>query len=82
MNEAILATLYAYRLIGDEYFLKWFQKIDEYSFRHFKDQEYGEWFAYPNRQGRTDTHPKRGQMEMLFSSPTVFIVSDRTNAII
>ena len=74
-NEAILATLYAYRLIGDEYFLKWFQKIDEYSFRNFKDQEYGEWFAYLNRQGEPTHTLKGGKWKCFFHLPRCLLLA-------
>jgi N-acylglucosamine 2-epimerase len=73
-NEAILATLFAYRLTKDHYFLDWFHKIDEYTFSHFRDPEYGEWFAYLNRQG-TPTHMlKGGKWKCFFHLPRCLLL--------
>ena len=58
-NEAIIASLYAYKLTGREVFKDWFKKLDEWTWKHFPDPEYGEWFAYLNRRGEP-THMLKG----------------------
>jgi len=50
-NEAIYATLLAYYLTGDEAFAKWYEKVRDWSYKHFPDGEYGEWFGYLHRDG-------------------------------
>ena len=62
-NEAILATLFAYRLTREEYFLKRFLEIDRWAWSHFRDPDYPEWFAYLNRRGEPTHLLKGGQVE-------------------
>ena len=51
-NEAIIATLMAYRLTGDEKYARWHAMIHDWAYAHFPDPEYGEWFGYLHRDGR------------------------------
>jgi N-acylglucosamine 2-epimerase len=74
-NEAILATLFAYRLTGDREFLEWFYKLDDYSFKHFSDPEFGEWFAYLNRQGEPTHMLKGGKWKCFFHLPRFLLMS-------
>lgn len=74
-NEATVAALYAYRLTGEERFLEHFKTVDEYSFRHFRDPEYGEWFAYLNRQGQPNNMLKGGKWKTFFHLPRCLLVS-------
>ncbi|MDR0931522.1 MAG: AGE family epimerase/isomerase [Victivallales bacterium] len=73
-NEALIATLYAYRLTGDEYFLQKFIEIDQYSFAHFKDPDYPEWFAYLNRRGEATHMLKGGKWKTFFHLPRALFV--------
>lgn len=50
-NETIIATLLAYKVTGNEKYLKWHQLVHDYSYRHFHDGKYGEWFGYLHRDG-------------------------------
>jgi len=50
--EALYALLLAYAESGDGWFLQAYEKVHAYSFSHFADPEYGEWFAYLDRTGR------------------------------
>jgi N-acylglucosamine 2-epimerase len=50
-NEAIIATLLAYTLTGNEKYAKWHKMVHDYSYSHFHDNEYGEWFGYLHRDG-------------------------------
>lgn len=60
-NEALISTLMAYGLTGDEKYWNWFEKIHEYAFSHFPDVEYGEWYGYLHRDG-TVSHTQKGSM--------------------
>jgi N-acylglucosamine 2-epimerase len=60
-NEAIIATLMAYQLTGDEKYARWHQMIHDWSYAHFPDPEYGEWFGYLHRDGRISV-PLKGNM--------------------
>jgi N-acylglucosamine 2-epimerase len=59
--EAIIATLLAWSLTGDEKYARWHQQVHEWSFRHFADPEFGEWYGYLHRDGRVSA-PLKGNM--------------------
>ena len=44
-DEALIATLMAYRMTGGAKYLAWHEKLREWSFGKFGDGEYGEWFG-------------------------------------
>jgi N-acylglucosamine 2-epimerase len=68
-NEALLAALYAYRLTGEKIFAEWFEKIDAWTWAHFPDPEYGEWFGYLNRRGEATHLLKGGKWKTFFHLP-------------
>ena len=68
-NEAILATLYAYSLTREQSFLRWFEKLDEWTWSHYPDPEYGEWFAYLDRRGERTHSLKGGKWKTFFHVP-------------
>jgi N-acylglucosamine 2-epimerase len=63
--EAILSSLYAYLGTGDEEYLYRHQQISEWTYAHFPDKEYGEWYGYLHRDG-TVAQPAKGN---LFKGP-------------
>lgn len=50
-NEAIIATLLAYTLTGDEKYAKWHKMVHDYAYDRFHDKQHGEWFGYLHRDG-------------------------------
>lgn len=60
-TEAQIATLYAYILTGDEKYIDWYQKVDDWAWKHLKDNEYPEWFGYLHRDG-TVAQPAKGNI--------------------
>lgn len=60
-NEALIATLTAYKLTKDEKYWEWFKKLHDYIFSHFPDKEYGEWYGYLHRDG-TVSHTQKGSL--------------------
>ncbi len=50
-NETIYATLLAYHLTKEKKYLEWFDKVLDWSYKHFPDKKYGEWFGYLHRDG-------------------------------
>ena len=55
-SEIIYSTLLAYRLTGRPALLDWFEKAHAWTFEHFADPDFPEWFSYPDRSGKpTDT---------------------------
>ena len=60
-NEAIIATLLAYQLTGDEKYATWHGQIHDWAHQHFPDREFGEWFGYLHRDGRISV-PLKGNL--------------------
>lgn len=63
--EAIIASLYAYLATGDDEYMYRHQKISEWTYAHFPDSEFGEWYGYLHRDG-TVAQPAKGN---LFKGP-------------
>jgi N-acylglucosamine 2-epimerase len=57
-TEAIYALLLAYYLTNRERYLKWFDKVHDWSFKHFPDHRYGEWFGFLSRDGMVENRLK------------------------
>ena len=74
-NEATIAALYAYRLTGEERFLRMFEEVDAYAFSHFPDPEYGEWYGYLNRYGEPTHLLKGGKWKTFFHVPRSLLIS-------
>lgn len=64
-TEAIIATLYAYQATKDEKYLEMHKQISDWTYKHFPDNEYGEWYGYLHRDG-TISQPAKGN---LFKGP-------------
>ncbi|MDO5036139.1 MAG: AGE family epimerase/isomerase [Porphyromonas sp.] len=64
-TEGIIATLYAYKLTGDQKYLDWHQKVHDWAWQHLIDEEKGEWYGYLHRDG-TVAQPAKGN---LFKGP-------------
>ena len=60
-SEAIIATLLAYRLTGDEKYARWHAMIHDWAHEHFPDPVHGEWFGYLHRDGRVSV-PLKGNI--------------------
>jgi N-acylglucosamine 2-epimerase len=50
-NEAIIATLAAYSITGDEKYAAMHKKVHDWTYGHFPDAEHGEWYGYLHRDG-------------------------------
>jgi N-acylglucosamine 2-epimerase len=64
-NEAIIATLLAYLLTGNEKYATWHHQVQTYAYDKFWDKENGEWYGYLHRDG-TIANPSKGN---LFKGP-------------
>ncbi len=60
-NEAIIATLLAWHLTGDEKYAAWHTRVHDWAHEHFADPEYGEWYGYLHRDGRLSV-PLKGNL--------------------
>ena len=68
-NETIIATLMAYTITKDEKYANWHQKVHDWAYTHFPDQENGEWYGYLHRDGRISTTQKGGIWKGPFHLP-------------
>lgn len=60
-TEAIIASLYAYQITGDEKYMEIHKKVSDWTYAHFPDKEYGEWYGYLHRDG-TVAQPAKGNI--------------------
>ena len=73
-NEAIIATLCAYHLTGNDQYAKWHQQIHDWSYEHFADRQYGEWFGYLHRDGSISTSLKGNLWKGAFHLPRMQLI--------
>ncbi|MCA5004388.1 AGE family epimerase/isomerase [Sphingobacterium bovistauri] len=67
--ESLVCMAKGYAYTGDERCKDWFEKLDAYSFKHFADPEFGEWYGYLNRQGDPLLTLKGGKWKGCFHVP-------------
>ncbi len=73
--ETIIACLYAYKLTGDEKYLERHRTISEWTYAHFPDHEYGEWYGYLHRDGSVAQPAKGNIFKGPFHVPRMMIRS-------
>ncbi len=67
--ETLVALLKGYRLTGRQACWTWFERVHEYTWKHFPDPEYGEWYGYLNRRGEVLLPLKGGKWKGCFHVP-------------
>jgi N-acylglucosamine 2-epimerase len=67
--ETLISLIKGYQLTGSTECMNWFTKIHEYTWSHFKDAEYPEWWGYLNRQGEVLLDLKGGKWKGCFHVP-------------
>ena len=67
--ETMITMLKGYQLTSDERCLEWFKKVHAYTWSHFKDEQYPEWFGYLNRRGEVLLPLKGGKWKGCFHVP-------------
>ena len=67
--ETLVALAMAYRLTGRADCWQWYQKVHDYTWSHFSDAEYGEWYGYLNRRGEVLLPLKGGKWKGCFHVP-------------
>lgn len=60
-TETIIASLYAYLATKDEKYLEMHKMVSDWTYAHFPDEEYGEWYGYLHRDG-TVAQPAKGNI--------------------
>ena len=67
--ETLISLIKGYYFTGNEACLQWFEKVHDYTWSHFADPEYDEWFGYLNRQGEILLPLKGGKWKGCFHVP-------------
>jgi N-acylglucosamine 2-epimerase len=70
-GEALYALLLAWDLTGRDDVAGWYEKVHDYTFDHFPDPQYGEWFGYLNRDGSPVWTAKANGWKGCFHLPRV-----------
>lgn len=72
-TEALYALLLAHELSGEAWCAAWYERVHEWSFSHFADPEYGEWYGYLHRDGSLLTPLKGGVWKGPFHLPRALL---------
>ena len=67
--EALVALAKAYKYTNNPQFATWFKKVHDYTWKNFRDPEFGEWFGYLNRRGEVLLPLKGGKWKGCFHIP-------------
>ena len=67
--EALISFIKGYQLTGNPRCLEWFERIHDYTWSHFRDAEYPEWYGYLNRRGDVLLPLKGGKWKGCFHVP-------------
>ena len=67
--ETLITLAKGYMLTGDKACLEWFEKVDSYTWSHFPDPQFGEWFGYLSRRGEVLLPLKGGKWKGCFHVP-------------
>jgi N-acylglucosamine 2-epimerase len=72
--EAIIATMMAWLLTGDEKYARWHTLVHDWTYSHFPDPEFPEWFGYLHRDGSTSSTLKGNLWKGPFHIPRMQLV--------
>ncbi|TKT87584.1 AGE family epimerase/isomerase [Dyadobacter frigoris] len=67
--ETLISLLKGYLHTSDERCWSWFEKVHAYTWQHFSDPKYAEWYGYLNRQGEVLLPLKGGKWKGCFHVP-------------
>ena len=67
--EALVALSKGFAFTEDPRCMQWFEKVHNYTWKHFRDPVYGEWFGYLNRRGEVLLNLKGGKWKGAFHVP-------------
>lgn len=67
--ETLISMLKGYQLTGNPKCLEWFERVHDYTWKHFADPDYPEWYGYLNRRGEVLLPLKGGKWKGCFHVP-------------
>jgi N-acylglucosamine 2-epimerase len=68
-NEAIIATLLAHLVTGEDRYAQMHKTVHAYAYSRFLDPEYGEWYGYLHRDGTLAQTAKGNLFKGVFHLP-------------
>lgn len=74
-TEALYALLLAHHITGDSKYEAWYETIHEWSFSHFGDKTFGEWFGYLHRDGTVSNALKGSLWKGPFHLPRALLLN-------
>jgi N-acylglucosamine 2-epimerase len=74
-GETLYALLFAWAKTGRKDLANWYEKVHDYTFSHFPDKEYGEWYGYLNRDGSPVWTAKANGWKGFFHVPRILFRS-------
>ena len=72
--EAMIALIYSYIHTKDEQYLDKFEKIFDYTYNHFRDNVYAEWYGHLHRDGTPISQIKGSDWKGPFHNVRAFMV--------
>ena len=72
--ETLVGLLLGYRLTKRPDCLSWFERIHEYTWQHFPDPEFGEWWGYLDRRGDVLIPLKGGKWKGCYHIPRALLL--------
>jgi N-acylglucosamine 2-epimerase len=67
--ETLITLAKGYQLTGNEECWTWFEKVHDYTWSHYPDPDYGEWWGYLDRRGDVLLPLKGGKWKGCFHVP-------------
>lgn len=74
MTEALYATLLAHNLTGEQRYEDWYERIHNWAFSHFADNNGREWFGYLHRDGTVSNSLKGNLWKGPFHLPRALLL--------
>jgi len=73
-TEALYALNLAYSITQDKKWISWLEKVHDYTFKHFVEDEFGGWFGYCDRFGNLTHNSKGGSYKGFFHVPRALLM--------
>lgn len=67
--ETLVFLAKGYAMTGNQQCLRWFEKVHDYTWHHFKDRDYPEWYGYLDSYGKVQIPLKGGKWKGCFHVP-------------
>ena len=68
-TETLYALLLAHHVTAEKRYADWYEKVHEWTFSHFPDPDFGEWYGYLHRDGTVSTPLKGSTWKGAFHVP-------------